>query len=50
MFHVCVPEGLGVEAGVVGQHGVQGVLQHEQSAVRLLLHGEQQAQSSVQRG
>ena len=43
------PEGLGVEPGVMRQHAVQSVLQHQQTAVRLLLHGEQQADASVQR-
>lgn len=41
------PEGLGVEAGVVRQHGVEGVLQHEQTTVGLLLHGQQEADPSV---
>lgn len=30
------------------QHGGQGVLQHQQAAIRLLLHGEKQADSTVE--
>lgn len=32
----------------MGQHGGQGVLQHQQTAIRLLLHGEKQADSTVE--
>lgn len=42
------PEGLGVQTRVVGQHGGEGVLQHQQTPVRLLLHGEEQAHAAVQ--
>lgn len=48
MVWVLGPEGLGVEAGVVRQHAVQSVLQHQQTAVRLLLHGEEHADAPVQ--
>lgn len=42
------PEGLWVQAGVVRQQGVQSVLQHQQTAVGFLLHGEEETNSSVQ--
>lgn len=32
----------------MGEHGGQGVLQHQQTAIRLLLHGEEQADSTVE--
>lgn len=44
------PEGARVEAGVVGQHGGQRVLEHQQPSVGLLLHGQQQPDAAVQRG
>lgn len=43
------PEGFGVEASVMRQHSGQSVLQHQQTTVRLLLHGEEQPDTSVQR-
>lgn len=42
------PEGFRVEAGMMRQQGVEGILQHQQATVGLLRHGEQQADSSVQ--
>lgn len=42
------PEGLGVQTSVMGQHGGQSVLQHQQTAICLLLHGEKQADSTVE--
>lgn len=43
----CKPEGLWIQPGVMRQHGGQSILQHQQAAVSLLLHGEEQADSSV---
>lgn len=42
------PVGFGVEPGMMRQQGVESVLQHQQAAVGLLRHGEQQADPAVQ--
>lgn len=46
--HRYIPEGLWVQTSVMRQHSVESILQHQQTAIGLLLHGEEQTHASIQ--